>query len=271
MRNKPKKFLRGFLFLFLISQLSIPVYADENQFISFDFCKRVFNDFKEMPTKPATFSKTEWLIAGGFVLGTLGALPVDGEIQKQLARKPSVLLDDLSANFTHFGDYKYQAPLILGSWFIGTISNYTPLKKCAADGAEASLFAAGIVTPLINRITGRALPNSGEPALKFRPFTPHRYSFPSGHTTEAFAMATVIDINFREVFGYWHTPIVYSIATATGIARMYDQRHYFSEVILGAGIGWSIGRWIASKPRNQSGPSFSLSDTGTRLVCAWKF
>ena len=252
-------------------QPAAPLYANENQIVSLDFGKRLFSDITALPKQPLGFSKTEWLIAGGLIAGTAGALTQDKAIKEDFSRASGDFWDSMSANFTHVGDYRYQAPFILGAWLAGTVSGCETLNKVAADGAEASLFAAGIVNPIITRITGRNLPNRNEDPYKFEPFTSHRYSFPSGHTTEAFAMAAVIDTDFRQQFGYWHTPIVYGIATATGISRIYDRKHYLSEVVLGAGIGWSIGKWIADKPRNPAAPSISASVENPGLALSWNF
>jgi len=117
-------------------------------------------------------------------------------------------------------------------------------------------------------ITGRALPSAGEHAMKFKPFTPNRFSYPSGHTTAAFALATVLDFDLREQFGYWHSPIVYGMAAAVAESRVYDHKHYLSDVILGAGIGWSVGWWISTKERNKT-TAFILSPNG--LAMTWKF
>ncbi|MCX5783767.1 MAG: phosphatase PAP2 family protein, partial [Elusimicrobia bacterium] len=126
----------------------------------------------------------------------------------------------------------------------------------------------GMVTPLIVYISGRALPNAEEHAMKFKPFTPGRFSYPSGHTTEAFAVATVLDQNLRKHLGYWHTPIVYGMALGTAHSRIYDHTHYLSDVILGAGIGWSIGYWISNKQRNSA---FSVLPSPDGATLAYSF
>jgi membrane-associated phospholipid phosphatase len=61
-------------------------------------------------------------------------------------------------------------------------------------------------------------------------------SFPSGHTTSAFAAAEFLHQEYK------HRSPIYSIlgyaaATTTGILRMYNNKHYLSDVIAGAGFG----------------------------------
>lgn len=259
-----------FVSLFAFADCIPTCRADENKLFSSDYIKRIGGDLKELPTKPFHWTKGQWAIAGGVAAGTIGAFSLDSSIRRHFENHRSNFLDSLSDAFTHFGDYKYQLPLISAAWLGGEALKNSTLSKIAADGAEASLISAGMITPLIVYISGRDLPASGEQAMNFRGFVPRRYSFPSGHTTEAFAMAAVLDVNLREQFGYWHTPIVYGIAASVAESRVYDHKHYLSDVILGAGIGWSVGYWIASKPRNGQG-KLTLLPLPNGMGLAWQF
>lgn len=259
------------LFLYAICHATCaPVCAaDENHFLTPDYFKRFTGDLKELPSKPFRWTKGQRLIAGGIVAGTIGAFAVDADIRRHFQKHRSNFLGGLSDAVTHFGDYKYQLPLLSAAWLGGMAFKNETLSKIAADGSEASIIAAGMITPLIVYVSGRALPNAGEHAMKFKPFTPGRYSFPSGHTTAAFALAATLDVNLRETFGYWHTPVVYGIALGVAESRIYDHKHYLSDVILGAAIGWSVGYWIAKKPRNEKG--VSLNPAGSGLQMTWRF
>lgn len=63
------------------------------------------------------------------------------------------------------------------------------------------------------------------------------YSFPSGHTTLAFAMAPILAKNLG-----WRAGVpAYALAGATGMGRMEDNKHYLSDVLFGAALGLSIG------------------------------
>ena len=69
-------------------------------------------------------------------------------------------------------------------------------------------------------------------------------SFPSGHTAFAFAMATVMDHELREQ-SIWYSVLGYGCATSVGAMRILNNRHWFSDVLVGAGIGIASGQ-IAS-------------------------
>jgi membrane-associated phospholipid phosphatase len=67
---------------------------------------------------------------------------------------------------------------------------------------------------------------------------------PSGHTLAAFAAAAAVT---SETSGWWPAtrwvigPVLFTGAGVTGLSRMYDNRHWASDVIVGAGIGTFAG------------------------------
>jgi membrane-associated phospholipid phosphatase len=61
-------------------------------------------------------------------------------------------------------------------------------------------------------------------------------SFPSGHATSAFVSATFLHEEYKDV-SLWYSVAGYSIATATGVIRMMNNKHWLSDVLVGAGIG----------------------------------
>ena len=61
-------------------------------------------------------------------------------------------------------------------------------------------------------------------------------SFPSGHTAEAFASAELMRIELKE-YSPWLSYAGYLMAGATGYLRMYNNKHWISDVLAGAGIG----------------------------------
>lgn len=61
-------------------------------------------------------------------------------------------------------------------------------------------------------------------------------SFPSGHASTAFAAAEFMAQEYGEV-SPWYGVYAYSFATATAILRVYNNDHWFSDIIAGAGFG----------------------------------
>jgi hypothetical protein len=61
-------------------------------------------------------------------------------------------------------------------------------------------------------------------------------AFPSGHTSTAFVGAEFLRQEYKDV-SPWYGIAGYTVATATGILRMYNNKHWFRDVVAGAGFG----------------------------------
>lgn len=83
----------------------------------------------------------------------------------------------------------------------------------------------GILTYSLKRIT--AVP---------RPDTRELTSFPSGHTAQAFAAATFMAKEYGDK-SVWYSIGAYTVATGVGAMRVMNNRHWLSDVLVGAGIG----------------------------------
>ena len=71
-------------------------------------------------------------------------------------------------------------------------------------------------------------------------------SFPSGHSAKVFMGAELVRIEYGEEHP-WLAVGAYTIATATGALRVYNNHHWVSDVIAGAGVGIlsaRIGYWL---------------------------
>jgi hypothetical protein len=84
---------------------------------------------------------------------------------------------------------------------------------------------------------------------QMRPDSSDYLSFPSGHTAEAFANAEFLRLEYRHR-SVWYGIGGYVIAGFTGYLRMYNNKHYLSDVIAGAGIGilsTDLSYWLYPK------------------------
>ncbi len=69
-----------------------------------------------------------------------------------------------------------------------------------------------------------------------RPDKSNYKSFPSGHTAQAFAAATFLSEEYKDRFK-WMPFLAYGIASSVGLCRIANNRHFISDVLVGAGIG----------------------------------
>lgn len=71
---------------------------------------------------------------------------------------------------------------------------------------------------------------------QLRPDKSDYHSFPSGHTAQAFAAATFLSEEYKDKFE-WMPYVAYGIAGTVGTLRMANNKHYISDVLIGAGLG----------------------------------
>jgi hypothetical protein len=84
---------------------------------------------------------------------------------------------------------------------------------------------------------------------ELRPDGSDYQSFPSGHTAEAFAGAEFMRMEYKDV-SPWYGVAGYAMAAATGMLRMYNDKHWMSDVVAGAGVGIASTRlayWLYPK------------------------
>lgn len=125
----------------------------------------------------------------------------------------------------HLDDYMQYAPaaVMLGMKAAGVQSRSSWGRMLVSD-AFSALLMGGVVNTLKQTTNVE------------RPDGSNKHSFPSGHTATAFMTATM----FTKEYGHkspWVGVGAYSVATATGLMRMANNKHWLSDVLTGAGIG----------------------------------
>jgi len=88
-------------------------------------------------------------------------------------------------------------------------------------------------------------------------------SFPSGHTAEAFANAEFMRLEYKDV-SPWYGVAGYAMATTTGLLRLYNNKHWASDVVTGAGIGIASTRlayWLYPIMQHAFGKGHSSGGT----------
>ncbi len=169
----------------------------------------------------------------------------------------------------YYGNVFYVGALCGGTYLGGLIAGDENIRTTGRLMAE-SVLLSGTFTTLIKIVAGRARPFTGHGCGYYTGFnlSDNFQSLPSGHTTVAFAMSTVLS---GRINTWWAYAGFYGLATLTGAARIYYDRHWLSDVVLGAGIGTLSGLAIlnADKSRNkagQTGFSFIPQPAGFSLI-----
>ncbi len=133
----------------------------------------------------------------------------------------------LLTNFhSEIDNYTQFAPAVLALGLnVAGVEGRSNLGRFAVSSALAYGIMAGIVNPI----------KYG--AKEMRPDGSTRNSFPSGHTATAFVSATILHKEYGLTRSPWYSIAGYGVATATGVMRVLNNRHWVSDVLSGAGIG----------------------------------
>lgn len=113
------------------------------------------------------------------------------------------------------------------SYAVGRTSGNLRLSRLGADLVRAQ-FVNTALTQTLKFSVHRPRPDGG------------RYSFPSGHSSGTFAMATVI----QRHYGWKAGAPAFALATYVAGSRLQDNKHFMSDVIFGAGLGILSGRAV---------------------------
>ena len=207
--------------------------------------RRYGHDAKALAGAPFHWSSSQWARFGGGVAAVAAVYAADTRLYDAVQRQRSSATDDFAKAVTPFGGRRAEyisALLIIG----GAVSHDENLRDAGRDSLEAEIIAGGIVTPLLKRAFGRARPIQEQGASSFHPFDGSHQSFPSGHATNAFALATGIAAHYDN----WVVPtIVYSIASGVALSRVNDRAHFPSDVLAGALIGRAVAKGIVARHR----------------------
>jgi membrane-associated phospholipid phosphatase len=197
------------------------------------------------------------------VAGGVGALLADDRhVLHDVREHPTSGAADVADVFRPAGDIKVYTALTLGTLGVGLLSKDAGITRTGAQLAASGALAAASFG-LLKVATGRSRPDVGQGAYEFHPFAGGG-SFPSGHAAMAFALATTLGDASHST---WVTAGLYVIATGTAWSRVYDERHWPSDVFLGAALGVTSaklvnGRWRLFGLRS---PGFLVSPTGAGL------
>ncbi|MBQ6279332.1 MAG: phosphatase PAP2 family protein [Muribaculaceae bacterium] len=146
---------------------------------------------------------------------------------RQDYNNPNTKIRLIKTNFhNEIDNYTQYVPLALtiGLKIAGVESRSDWPRFWASSAASAAIMAG-----LVNGIKYTA--------SEMRPDGSTRNSWPSGHTATAFLAATILHKEYGMTRSPWYSVGAYTLATATGVMRVLNNRHWISDVLSGAGIG----------------------------------
>jgi membrane-associated phospholipid phosphatase len=200
------------------------------------FFRNVLHDQKAIWTSPFHLHPRDarWLAPLG--IGTAALIATDRRTGDEIAESHKQL--NASRIVSYAGSGYGVGGVALTFYLVGRAKHDDRARETGLLGAEALIDSAVVVTAL-KEITQRSRPLGGKDRGDF---FDGGSSFPSGHSIEAWSLATVIANEYHD------RPLVqmaaYGIAGAVSVARFTGQKHYLSDVLVGSAMGYGIGRYV---------------------------
>lgn len=221
-----------------ISQAS-PSPAPTPRSVEKEFFKNILRDQKAIWTSPFYLRGTDakWLIPLG--AATTALIANDRRTSSFVSRRGS--LPAVSRGFSQGGTFYATGGIAAGFYLLGRATDNQRARETGLLAAE-SLIDSGIVAQGLKIITQRPRPNSDNGRGRF--FRSGN-SFPSGHATSVWSLATVI------AYEYQDRPFLrygaFAAAAAVSLSRYTGRNHFLSDVLVGGAIGYGIGRFVYRK------------------------
>ncbi|MEO8512418.1 MAG: phosphatase PAP2 family protein [Ignavibacteria bacterium] len=200
----------------------------------------------------APFSSSKNLIISSAVVGgTILSSTLDKDVRKAVSIQGT---GTYNGNFwdgpTAYGYVQY--PSIFGAalYTVGLFARESELRKTGRMMIQ-SLVYSGTIALGIRYLLGRHRPFTSENnQYEFSMFNSagDTQSFPSGHTVVAFATSTILA---EQINTWWARTILYSFAALTGYARLHNDKHWLSDIIFGAALGYGSAKFVLSRERER--------------------
>jgi membrane-associated phospholipid phosphatase len=126
------------------------------------------------------------------------------------------------------------------------------------------LLLAGVTRIVLGVATGRTRPYLNRDPWTFSPpgWKDERQSFPSGHAAFACVASTVLADRISHPIA---TGVLFALAALTGVSRISDDQHWFSDVVAGSALGIAAGAYVVSRERSRRHGG-SGETTGIRIL-----
>jgi len=208
-----------------------------------DFFKNILQDQKAIWTAPLHIQRadTKWVLPGS--IGLMALFTTDRITGDEIAEFDRQV--GASRAVSQAGAVYSLSAVAASFYLVGRKKNDAHAKETGLLSAEA-LVDSLIVGGALKGITQRARPMTG---IERSEFFEGGNSFPSGHSTQAWAVATVIASEYHNRRSV--QVAAFATATAVSFARFTGHKHYLSDVIAGSALGYGIGKYVYHKRHNQ--------------------
>lgn len=239
------------------------------------YASTYWTDTKSVFTNPFRWKKGQIIAAAAVTAGTIGLIAYgDAPIQRFFAHNQSVFISKSSYYFfSPLGTGLIGIPALGVFYACGVIWKNKKAKETGMKGLEAYVITV-VLTNVIKQVAHRHRPYQDvppDPHVWDGPFSwggPYGTfgynSFPSGHSSAIFSIATVIGLEYWST--KWVPAVSFSLAGFTALYRLAVNDHWASDVLFGSALGFAVGSTVffnANKkveiiPVSSTGPGATL-------------
>lgn len=232
-----------------------------------------WKDTKSIVTEPLHWKGKQWATFAGVIGVGVVTYAYDKEIFDFFQSRVTPTTESISKYLLDpWGNGIYSLPLLAGIYLTGAKNSRH--RRIALTGVKAFVLSGGAAA-VTKHLFHRHRPNEDDPPNPYLwegpfPLTFDHTSFPSGHATTAFAIATVLAMGYHDKV--WIGITSYTLASLVGLSRIHDGEHWGSDVVAGAALGCFIGATLSkiNLKRVKVGPAAFRGGQGIRLTYSLK-
>ena len=201
-------------------------------------------------SQPLHYDWKDWTVFGSVAAATTLAFVYDDEIYSLVDKSLNHSQSEIVSKYTDvFGEEYFILPSVALTYAFGSVIDDCRLKNLSLAALQSFVYAE-VASAGLKVLTCRIRPseaNSQQPTTNSQtwlgPFKSFEStSFPSGHAMRSFALATTVSGFYPDK--KWIGIVSYSLATMTSVGRVISKEHWTSDVIVGAALGYFMGRGV---------------------------
>ena len=208
----------------------------------------ILHDQKAIWLSPFHTARADAKWWGIFGAATFALIATDKWVEKQLPNTTGQVR--LTTATSRLGAAYSLIPISAGFYFIGSRVHNQRLRETGMLGFE-TLIDATLVEVALKSATDRARPleSDGKGHFWDGAGSPVNAGFPSGHAISAWALASVV------AHQYPHPRIIpilaYALAGSVVVSRVGARKHFPSDAVAGAALGWFVGDFVFGRRHNR--------------------
>ena len=229
--------------------------------------RNVIGDAWDIWTSPLRAGPRDWLGAGGAFAMSAAVSPLDDEVDRWAVRHRgdrsfNVLKQCREGGAAFSG--RTIAPVAGGALVLALVTKNERLQEGLFGCLTAYGASSAVRTFVIYPLVARTRPDSGHSGVQPPPAKSGdqyafsfpgtadwgRHSLPGGHLTNVVACAEFLTRRFS--MGPVE-PVLWAVAAGVGLGRTLDRRHWTSDEVIGAALGYAVGREIALRSSRRAG------------------